>query len=161
MTAIPATPASHRAESDDARRVSAPATHAAAGYAMRYPPVGPRKRNTPGAPSGVKTGNPAAPAARYTTILAAPAAGPNIMPARITSIGCNVIGTGVNGSGIDTCDAAATAAANPTIPTAVNRCRESDGVRVVISVHSRNAEGNRVTAAKAQRRKSTARIPIL
>src|SRR5262245_57367617 len=122
---MPATPASHRALSEDARRVRAPATQAAAGYAIRYPPVGPRKRNTPGAPSGVNTGRPAAPAASYKTMLAAPATGPSIIPLRITSIGWSVSGTGVNGSGIDTCDAAATAAAKPTMPIAVSRLRES------------------------------------
>ena len=54
-------------------------------------------------------------------MLVAPATGPSIMPARITSIGCRVIGTGVNGSGIAICDAAATAAAKPTTPTTKSR----------------------------------------
>ena len=47
-----------------ARRDSAPATTAAAGYASRYPPVGPKNRAIPGAPIGVNTGRPAAPATR-------------------------------------------------------------------------------------------------
>ena len=53
-------------------------------------------------------------------MLAAPATGPSHIPARTTSIGCSVMGTGVHGSGIATCDAAATAAAKPTIPTIVS-----------------------------------------
>ena len=65
------------------------------------------------------TGNPLAPATRYNAMLATPALGPSIMPARITSIGCRVSGTGVPGSGIATCEAAATAAANPTVPARV------------------------------------------
>src|SRR5262245_34310766 len=95
-------------------------------------------------------------------MLAAPAAGPNIIPARITSIGWSVSGTGVNGSGIDTCDAAANAMAKPMMPSAVRPLRVRDGVRVVIlSVYSRYAEGNCVAAAEAQRRQSATRIPIL
>jgi hypothetical protein len=60
----------------------------------------------------------------------------------MTSIGCNVIGTGVHGSGIAICDAAATAAAKPTIPTSVKRdeSERPSGVRsrdtvVVMSVY--------------------------
>jgi hypothetical protein len=78
-------------------------------------------------------------------MLAAPATGPSHMPASTTSIGCNVIGTGVNGSGIATCDAAATAAAKPTIPTIVSdgesacpegvRDRDAVDAVVVMSVH--------------------------
>ena len=60
------------------------------------------------------------------------------MPERITSIGCSVMGTGVQGSGIAIYDAAATAAAKPTIPKIVTP-RERDSVltlvRVVILVH--------------------------
>ena len=52
-------------------------------------------------------------------MLVAPAAGPSSMPASTTSMGWSVNGTGVPGIGIAICDAAATAAANPTIPTAV------------------------------------------
>jgi hypothetical protein len=48
------------------------------------------------------------------------------------------MGTGVQGNGIATCDAAATAAANPTIPKIVMpRERETDAalVKVVMLVH--------------------------
>ena len=68
----------------------------------------------------------------------APATGPSSIPARMTSIGWSVIGTGVHGNGIAICDAAATAPANPTIPKiAIPRERESDLtlVEVAILVH--------------------------
>ena len=75
-------------------------------------------------------------------MLAAPATGPSHIPARMTSIGCNVIGTGVQGSGIAICDAAPTAAAKPMIPTNVKRdeSERPSGVRsgeavVVMSVY--------------------------
>src|SRR5436309_16115476 len=54
-------------------------------------------------------------------MLAAPATGPSISPASTTTSGCSVIGTGVNGSGIATCDAAASTAAKPTMPIVVTR----------------------------------------
>src|SRR5262249_1159206 len=113
--------------------------HAAAGYAIRYPPVGPRKRNTPGAPSGVNTGRPAAPAARYNTMLAAPATGPNIMPARITSIGWTRSGTHPNAHPIHTPHRPrALPAPKRAIRVAVSRLRERECVRVVIYQFTRD-----------------------
>src|SRR5690349_3851345 len=97
-------------------------------------------------------------------MLVAPATGPRNMPARITSIGWSVIGTGVHGSGIAICEAAATAAAKPTTPKIVRpRERESEPalVRVVMSFHSRDAEGNRVAATEAQRREPSLLVSIL
>ena len=71
--------------------------------------MGPKKRAMPGAPIGVNTGKPG----RTSGEIEQPCsprrrAGPSHMPASTTSIGCNVIGTGVHGSGIAICDAAAT-----------------------------------------------------
>src|SRR5262249_28285044 len=56
------------------------------------------------------------------------------MPARTTSIGCNVIGTGVHGRGIAICDAAATAAAKPKTPMTVVRDGRSARVALVMPV---------------------------
>src|SRR6185503_7365679 len=129
------------------------------------------KRAMPGAPNGVNTGSPAAPAARYSIMLAAPTLGPSIMPARMTSIGCNVIGTGVPGSGRAICDAAATAAANNTAPNtrsdaktrrAFSRLETSVvDMSVDMSVDSRNAERHGIAAAETQRGEPGGLVAIL
>ena len=69
-------------------------------------------------------------------MLAAPAAGPSIKPARTTTSGCSVIGTGVKGNGIATCEARARAIEKPAMPAMVKRasrgCR-TEVERVLIS----------------------------
>src|SRR5689334_15348837 len=101
-------------------------------------------------------------------MLAAPAIGPSINPASTTTSGCRVIGTGVNGSGIATCDAAARMAAKPTTPIVVSRASRVDrtGVERVLMSWSRegrfrgerarsigalHAQRHRVAAAQAER----------
>src|SRR3954463_722860 len=120
----------------------------------------------PGAPMGANTGSPAAPAARYNTMLATPATGPSIRPASTTIIGCSVIGTGVNGSGIATCDAAARASAKPATaaivrPTPRGRSMNVERVLMVTksefkccSINALDAEGDGVAAAEAERRQA-------
>src|SRR5213592_444663 len=83
---------------------TAPTAHAATGYASKYPPVGPNNRATPTSGTvGVNTGSPAAPIARYRIMLSAPSCGPSNPATSSTAIGCRVMGTGVPGSGTDTC----------------------------------------------------------
>src|SRR4051812_39566873 len=116
----------------------------------------------PTAPIGAKTGSPAAPSTRYSAMLAAPGTGPSIMPARTTSSGCSVSGTGVPGSGMATCDAAASAMTKPTAPKSarVRSClRESESV--VMSGFSGNTEGHRVAASEAERRDTGSGATIL
>ena len=76
---------------------------------MRYPPVGPRRRPSPGGRIGeaANTGSPAMPAARYSTWLSIPSRDPSAAPPSSTTIGWSVKGTGVNGSGMLTCAAIA------------------------------------------------------
>src|SRR3954470_7951974 len=117
----------------------------------------------PGAPMGANTGSPAAPAARYNTMLATPATGPSIRPASTTIIGCSVIGTGVNGSGIATCDAAARASAKPATAAMVRptpRGCSMDLERVLMvtksefkccSIDALDAPGDGVPTAEAER----------
>src|SRR5713101_5284202 len=96
---------------------TAPTAKAATGYASKYPPVGPNKRATPMSGTvGVNTGSPAAPIAKYRIMLSAPSGAPSSS----TASGWSVIGTGVPGSGTETCAAAATTSA-PTITAAARR----------------------------------------
>src|SRR6185312_16200856 len=77
---------------------------------------------------------------------------------------CSVNGTGVPGSGIAICDAAATAAAKPTIPMSERRearGEKRESVVVVMSVGSRDAEGNRVAAAEAERGEAAVHVAVL
>src|SRR5213592_4515805 len=100
---------------------TAPTAHAATGYASKYPPVGPNNRATPTSGTvGVNTGSPAAPIARYRIMLSAPSGAPSRPPTSSTASGWSVIGTGVPGSGTDTCAAAATTSA-PTTTAAARR----------------------------------------
>src|SRR3954465_5858388 len=89
-------------------------------------------------------------------MLVAPAVGPRSIPANTTSMGCSVNGTGVPGIGSTICDAAATAAANPTMPKAVTvaerwRGRASVIMRDCSLVDASNAECHGIAAAEAQR----------
>src|SRR3989454_12227121 len=98
-----------------------PTTQAATGYASKYPPVGPNKRATPMSGTvGVNPGSPAAPIAKYRIMLSAPSGAPSRPPTSSTASGWSVIGTGVPGSGTDTCAAAATTSA-PTTTAAARR----------------------------------------
>src|ERR1051325_11520307 len=95
-------------------------------------------------------------------MLATPAAGPSHMPASTTTSGWSVNGTGVPGIGTATCDAAASAAAKPTMPrTVVQRERASECVSVVMcSVDPGNAEGHRIAAAETERREAARGIAV-
>jgi hypothetical protein len=94
---------------------------AAAGYDIRYPPVGPSRCAIP-APSanpGANTGSPAAPSSRYAPSVAAAIRGPSNNPSSNTANGCSVSGTGVNHKGSEMCEQIATSALPPTITPAV------------------------------------------
>src|SRR4051812_18462427 len=119
----------------------------------------------PGSPIGANTGKPAAPASRYTTMLATPADGPSQSPASATMSGCSVIGTCVPGTGMAICDAAASAAAKPTMPASVTQ-PEREGMDNVVmilvdSVHASDAERDGISAAQTQCGESRLRPTIL
>src|SRR3954470_2771689 len=84
-------------------------------------------------------------------MLAAPAVGPSIKPASTTTRGWSVKGTGVPGIGIVICAAAASATAKPTTPKIVDGLVWRIVVAMdVISILPFDAEGDGVTAAKAE-----------
>src|SRR4051812_10066886 len=102
------------------------------------------------------------PSARYATIETAPATGPSIIPASTTSIGCSVSGTGVPGSGIAICDAAATAITKPAAPNSATRLSCANEIEnVAMSVVPGNTEGDGIAATKTQRRQPRARAAFL
>ena len=117
---------------------SHPAIKATTGYAMRYPPVGPNSCATPPTPTGLKTGNPIAPQARYRAAAANPRLLPSAKPTSNTPKFPNVRGTGVNGRGnTSRAHTAITALAQTTIPACfakLNHCSATFSVWVRTSV---------------------------
>ena len=82
--------------------------------------MGPSSRQAPGGSvaDAANTGRPATPAARYSAWLAAPSRGPSTRPLSSTTVGWNVNGTCVKGSGTLICAAAAVRAAKNSTATA-------------------------------------------
>src|SRR5438067_4278494 len=100
---------------------------------MRYPPVGPASRRTPCGSIGdaANTGSPAIPNMRYRIWLAEPRRDPSAAAPTSTTIGWNVNGTGVNGSGMLICAAIAVSTATNTTAPVCSAAGTRTSTRVV------------------------------
>ena len=121
----------------------------------------PEEPRDPGGPIGANTGTPAAPATRYSTMLAAPSTGPSSKPGQHDDERLqrerHRRARNRNGD----LRRERERAAKPTIADAERRGCRASGRRepcVVMSVPSRDAERHRVAAAEAERREAGARV---